>query len=71
MYYFLSILSTVISPYMLNPTEGDLKGKATFPAAVFTALLVVWTYFRLPETKGLDARDARSFVLRGCAGEEV
>jgi SP family general alpha glucoside:H+ symporter-like MFS transporter len=38
---------------MLNPSRWDLKGKAAFPGAVFTVCLVVWTYFRLPETKGL------------------
>ena len=38
---------------MLNPAEGNLKGKAAFPAGVFTAMLLVWGYFRLPETKGM------------------
>ena len=53
MYYFLSIANSAISPYMLNPSRWDLKGKAAFPAAVFTILMLIWTYFRLPETKGM------------------
>ncbi|KAJ0427171.1 general substrate transporter [Aspergillus carlsbadensis] len=52
-YYILSVVNSVVAPYMLNPAEGNLKGKAAFPAAAFTLLLIVWTFYRLPETKGL------------------
>lgn len=52
-YYILSIVNSAISPYMLNPSRWDLKGKAAFPAAIFTILMVIWTYFRLPETKDM------------------
>lgn len=65
MYYFLAVVNTVISPYMLNPKEGNLKGKAAFPAAVFTAILVAWTYFRLPETKGLTQETLDHLFLEG------
>ena len=40
---------------MLNPKEGNLKGKAAFLAAAFTILLLIWAYFRLPETEKADA----------------
>jgi SP family general alpha glucoside:H+ symporter-like MFS transporter len=53
MYYFLSIINVAISPYMLNPKKWDLKGKAAFPAAILNVLLLLWAYFRLPETKGM------------------
>ncbi|KAH7083868.1 general substrate transporter [Paraphoma chrysanthemicola] len=52
-YYFLSIINHVIAPYMLNPKKWDLKGKAAFPAAILNVLLLLWAYFRLPETKGM------------------
>ncbi|KAI5928356.1 sugar transporter [Camillea tinctor] len=52
-YYVLSILNNITAPYMLNPTAGNMKGKAAFPAAGLTLILVIWTYFRLPETKGM------------------
>ena len=52
-YYVLSMINTVVAPYMLNVSEGDLKGKAAFPAAGFTIFLLLWTFYRLPETKGL------------------
>lgn len=53
MYYFLSIVNVAISPYMLNPKRWDLKGRAAFPAAILNVLLLLWAYFRLPETKGM------------------
>ena len=31
MYYFMSIINVACAPYMLNPKEGNLKGKAAFP----------------------------------------
>ena len=43
----------MISPYFLNPTELNLKGKAAFFPWGLTMCMVVWTYFRLPELKGL------------------
>ncbi|KAF5551683.1 sugar transporter [Fusarium mexicanum] len=52
-YCFLSIINVIVSPYLLNPQEANLQGKAAFPAAGLTILLLVWTYFRLPEIKGM------------------
>lgn len=54
-YYFLSIVNVIVSPYLLNPQEANLKGKAAFPAAALTLMLLTWTWFRLPELKGLTA----------------
>ncbi|KAK8100516.1 General alpha-glucoside permease [Apiospora kogelbergensis] len=53
-YYFLSIINTIAAPYMLNGSAGNLKGKAAFPAAGFTLILAVWSFFRLPETKNMS-----------------
>ena len=50
-YYFLNFINVIAAPYMLNPSEGNLKGKAAFPAAVSTICLLAWAYFRLPEMK--------------------
>ncbi|KAJ5896219.1 uncharacterized protein N7473_005618 [Penicillium subrubescens] len=52
-YYILSVVNSIVAPYMLNPTNGNLKGKAAFPAAGLTMLLLIWTFFRLPETKDM------------------
>lgn len=45
-------MNTVISPYILNPTEGDWKGHAGFLTGGLSCICFVWVYFRLPEMKG-------------------
>lgn len=51
LYYCISIVGTVAGPYMLNPNNGNLKGKAAFPGAACCVVLLIWSYFRLPESK--------------------
>ncbi|KAK9453088.1 putative alpha-glucoside transport protein [Dipodascopsis uninucleata] len=51
-YYISSIIAGVLSPYMINPTEWNWKGKTGFFWGGSAFLTTVWAYFRLPETKG-------------------
>jgi SP family general alpha glucoside:H+ symporter-like MFS transporter len=51
-YYIGQIICNVVNPYMLNPTAGDWKGKTGFFWGGCAFLFFIWTYFRLPETKG-------------------
>jgi SP family general alpha glucoside:H+ symporter-like MFS transporter len=51
-YYIAQIITNVVNPYMLNPTAGNWKGKTGFFWGGFAFLFYVWTFFRLPETKG-------------------
>jgi hypothetical protein len=51
-YYVAQIVCNVINPYMLNPTAGDWKGKTGFFWGGCALFFFVWTFFRLPETKG-------------------
>jgi SP family general alpha glucoside:H+ symporter-like MFS transporter len=44
------IAATVAVPYMMNPDNGNLRGKTGFIFAAFSSVFVVWAYFRLPET---------------------
>lgn len=55
MYYVLSIVNVIAAPYLLNPAEANLKGKTAFLPAALNLLMIVWTYFRLPELKGMTA----------------
>jgi SP family general alpha glucoside:H+ symporter-like MFS transporter len=50
-YYVPTIISNVASPYMLNETEGNWRGKAAFFTAGLALIWYVWAYFRLPESK--------------------
>lgn len=46
------IVATVALPYMLNPGEGNLRGKTGFVFGAFAIFTLIWSYFRLPETAG-------------------
>ena len=50
--YVTVIIFNVATPYMLNPTEGDWKGKTGFFFGSTCLLSLIWAYFRLPELKG-------------------
>jgi SP family general alpha glucoside:H+ symporter-like MFS transporter len=52
LYNVIGIINGVITPYMLNPSAWNWKGKAGFFWAGMCFLCLVWTYFRLPEPKG-------------------
>ena len=51
-YYLAAIVCATISPYMINPTEANWKGKTGFFWGGTCFVCFVWAYFRLPETKG-------------------
>lgn len=50
--YNLSLLiNYFVGPYILNPTEGNWKGKTGFLTGGIIVLFWIWTFLRLPETK--------------------
>ncbi|KAH9205227.1 hypothetical protein DL95DRAFT_492219 [Leptodontidium sp. 2 PMI_412] len=49
-YNLVAILNNVVGPYILNPTEGNWKGKCGFLTGCLIIFCLIWTYFRLPET---------------------
>lgn len=51
-YYIAQIICNVVNSYMLNPTAGDWKGKTGFFWGAWAFIFFIWTFFRLPETKG-------------------
>ncbi|MCJ1230228.1 hypothetical protein MMC12_006900 [Toensbergia leucococca] len=52
-YNVAGIIVNIIMPRMLNPSAWNWKGKAAFFWAGTCCLCLLWTYFRLPEPKGL------------------
>ncbi|CAH0040481.1 unnamed protein product [Clonostachys solani] len=52
-YNVASICANFLNPPILNPTAWNLRGKGGFIWASFCLLILVWSYFRLPETRGL------------------
>ena len=51
-YNITQIIANVIEPYLINPTEGNLKGKTAFFWFATSFCAAVWAYFRLPECRG-------------------
>lgn len=52
-YNVFGIIIGVIQPRFMNPTALNWKGKTAFFWGGLNLLGLVWTYFRLPEPKGL------------------
>ena len=50
--YIINIIFNIATPYMLNPTAANWKGKTGFFFGGTCALSLLWAYFRLPELKG-------------------
>jgi MFS transporter, SP family, general alpha glucoside:H+ symporter len=53
-YNVFSIMNGFLVPRMLHPTASNLKGKVCFVYAGTAFLCLLWTYFRLPETRKLS-----------------
>ncbi|KUJ08799.1 sugar transporter-like protein [Mollisia scopiformis] len=51
-YQIVNVVSQVLEPYMMNPTAWNLLGKTGFVWGSTAFVMVVWSYFRLPEMKG-------------------
>jgi len=53
LYNCFGIIIGTLQPRMMNPTAWGWRGKTCFYWAGLNAIGLVWTYFRLPEPKGL------------------
>ena len=51
-YCIVSIISGVVVPYMLNPTEWNWSAKTGFFFGGVSIPCLIWVYYRLPEMKG-------------------
>jgi SP family general alpha glucoside:H+ symporter-like MFS transporter len=64
-----AIVTTVAIPYMINPDQANMRGKIGFFFGGLSALSLIWSYFRVPETKDrsyeeLDIMFARNIKTR-------
>ncbi|KAI1471491.1 putative maltose permease [Daldinia caldariorum] len=46
------IAMTVAIPYMINPAEANMQGKLGYFFGGLGVICLIWSYFRIPETKG-------------------
>jgi MFS transporter, SP family, general alpha glucoside:H+ symporter len=56
-YYIVSVISNIVQPYFMNPTELNLKGYTGFIWGATALCTAIWAWFRLPETKGRTFED--------------
>jgi SP family general alpha glucoside:H+ symporter-like MFS transporter len=56
-YNVAGIIIGTLQPRFMNPTAWNWKGKTAFFWGGLNILGVIWTYFRLPEPKGLTYAD--------------
>lgn len=42
----------MVEPYLINPTEANLKGKTAYFWFGTACLAAIWAFFRLPECRG-------------------
>lgn len=75
-YNVFGIVNGIITPYMLNPTAWNWKGKSGFFWAGLCLICLTWSYFRLPEPKGrtygeLDILFERKVSARNFSGTDV
>lgn len=69
-YNLVGIVNAVVTPYMLNPTAWNWKGKTGFFWGAWAFLSTLYCWWRLPEPKGrtygeLDGLFERGVVVRG------
>jgi SP family general alpha glucoside:H+ symporter-like MFS transporter len=50
-YNIVNIVDNTIEPYLINPTEANLKGKTAFVWFGISFLVTLWAIFRIPETR--------------------
>jgi MFS transporter, SP family, general alpha glucoside:H+ symporter len=50
-YYLVNVVSNVLQPYFMNPTQWNLKGYTGFFWGGTSLIMFVWAFVRLPETK--------------------
>jgi SP family general alpha glucoside:H+ symporter-like MFS transporter len=69
--YLLCILvNYFVGPYILNPNEGNWKGKTGFLTGGIIVLLFIWSWFRLPETKGRTFAELDILFSKGLKARE-
>jgi SP family general alpha glucoside:H+ symporter-like MFS transporter len=51
-YYIAQVISQVLEPYFMNPTQWNARGYIGFFWGGTALFVTIWAYFRLPETKG-------------------
>ncbi|KAL2681428.1 hypothetical protein Neosp_009039 [[Neocosmospora] mangrovei] len=60
-----TIFMTVCFPYMINPDNGNMRGKIGFFFGGLAFCCLVWSWFKLPELKGLTFHEVDCLFAQG------
>ncbi|KAJ3046285.1 Plasma membrane low glucose sensor [Rhizophlyctis rosea] len=63
--WFFNWLLAFVTPYLVNPDSANLGPKIAFIWAAFILLAGIYTYFFMPETKGLALEDVDEMFESG------
>ncbi|KAI1047483.1 hypothetical protein LB505_009944 [Fusarium chuoi] len=64
-YNIATIVNYCVGPYILNPTEGNWKGKCGFLTGGILVVCFIWAFFRLPEMRGRTYEELDILFSRG------
>jgi SP family general alpha glucoside:H+ symporter-like MFS transporter len=59
------MISSIITPYILNPTAGNWKAEAAFLPGGLSMIILIWSYFRIPDLKGRSYEEIDHLFDRG------
>lgn len=64
-YNLVSLTSNVVEPYLINPQNANLKGKTAFVWFATALPTLIWSFFRLPETRDRTYEELDILFERG------
>lgn len=69
-YNIACIGANFLNPPILNPSSWNLRGKGGFIWSAFCLFCLVWSYFRLPESRGRSAAELDMLFEKGVSARE-
>jgi SP family general alpha glucoside:H+ symporter-like MFS transporter len=69
-YNIASIGANFLNPPILNPSSWNLRGKGGFIWSAFCLFCLVWSYFRLPESRGRSPAELDMLFEKGVSARE-
>lgn len=69
-YLVAAIIQNIILPRMLNPSAWNWQGKTGFFYVGTTTVMIIWCYFRMPETKGRTYEELDILFAQGISARK-
>ncbi|KAK3718381.1 hypothetical protein LTR37_005194 [Vermiconidia calcicola] len=66
----LGIVMTIAIPYLINPDQANARGKIGFFFGGLGAVALIWSFLRVPETKGRTYEELDIMFTKGLKTNE-